>query len=531
MVHNFAMQMQILMAVRSLTAQLSLAAALSSFPCSGVLDPVSLAFAKKSSVLEELLVDPGKVHFVATNGHDQGPGTADQPWASINHAAEEVEAGDTVILRGGYYVLAAQVRLRSAGRPGAWITFIAYPGDVPILDAQAIQRSSLIKQGLDDGAFQIEGVSYVRVVGLTVINSHNAGFTVRDSSNIDLINNSTEGTFSSGIAVWATHHDDKTEHIRVLGNTVRNATTWDLAPPNFSRRGAPPHEALSIGAAVDFEVAYNHVYESDKEGIDVKDTSKRGRLHHNLINSVGRQGIYVDAWTSKLSDIEISSNVIHDCRGAGLVLSVENGDSDENINIHNNLIFRNYGSGLYFARWGVDHPRQNIQISHNVFYHNGYGPPKVGQTYYWLTGGLYLYSTNLSDISIANNIFSDNRGFQMGYSDLFVSDGQSWQVVARKKRILIKTNLIHGDNSIESPIISGEDPSDGIYAINGDYPILSDPSFSDPDNQDFTLRRDSPAAENRVAVGAYAGSLPSPLLWWKRDFPPRMAHINLNLSN
>ena len=47
----------------------------------------------------------------------------------------------------------------------------------------------------------------------------------------------------------------------------------------------PPHEALSIGGAVDFEVAYNHVYDSDKEGIDIKETSKRGKVHHNLVET------------------------------------------------------------------------------------------------------------------------------------------------------------------------------------------------------------------------------------------------------
>ena len=70
-----------------------------------------------------------------------------------------------------------------------------------------VPRSALVKDGLDNGAFQIEGVSYVRVANLTVINSHDAGFTIRDSSNIDLINNSTKGTFSSGIAVWDTNHE------------------------------------------------------------------------------------------------------------------------------------------------------------------------------------------------------------------------------------------------------------------------------------------------------------------------------------
>ena len=279
------------------------AAVLLLLPCFGFLSSlVWPAFAKKESGLEELSVSRAATHFVALNGSDNGPGTADLPWATINHAADQVEAGQTVVLRGGHYLLPAQVRPRNSGRSDAWITFIGYPGEVPILDAELVPHSALVQDGLDNGAFQIQGVSYVRVVNLTVVNSHDAGFTVRDSSNIDLINNSTEGTFSSGIAVWDTNHDGRTtEHIRIIGNTIIKATTWNLAPSDMPRRGKPPHEALSIGGAVSFEVAYNHVYDSDKEGIDIKETSKRGKVHHNLVHNVDKLGIYVDAWFGEIT--------------------------------------------------------------------------------------------------------------------------------------------------------------------------------------------------------------------------------------
>ena len=67
----------------------------------------------------------------------------------------------------------------------------AYPGEQPVLDAQLIPRSALALPGRDDGAFQIESIAYVRVTNVKLINSHKAGFTIRDSSNIELINNAT----------------------------------------------------------------------------------------------------------------------------------------------------------------------------------------------------------------------------------------------------------------------------------------------------------------------------------------------------
>jgi hypothetical protein len=465
----------------------------------------------------------GTTYFVAPDGNDSGPGSADRPWATINHAADKAVAGDTVVVHDGRYLLSTQVRPRNSGRPNAWITFVGYPGERPVLDAQSIQQPPFSERHLNNGAFQIEDVSYVRVADLTVINSHDAGFTVRDSSHIELINNATRGTYSSGIAVWDTNHDDKgTERIRILGNTIERATTWDLASPDVPRGGQTPHEALSIGGAVDFEVAYNHVYDSDKEGIDIKETSKRGKVHHNVVDTVDRQGIYVDAWFGRISDIEVFSNVVHDCRGAGVAVSAENGVAVERLNLHDNLVFNNDGSGLYFSRWGVNNPRRNMQISRNIFYHNGYGPTKDGQTYHWQTGGIYLYSANLHDVSISKNIFSENRGFQIGYSELYLKDGRSWQAAARAQNIRISDNLIFGSNAT-SPIESGGAPFDRvkIYAVTGERPLFGDPQFRNPADQDFALKANSPAIKTKlfaVSNPRYVASQD----WWKKDFPPRL---------
>src|SRR5665213_359384 len=72
--------------------------------------------------------------FVAPNGDDGGPGTFAVPWATINHAANEARAGDSVMIRGGYYSLKDQVRIRNSGRADAWILLKAYRGEAAILD-------------------------------------------------------------------------------------------------------------------------------------------------------------------------------------------------------------------------------------------------------------------------------------------------------------------------------------------------------------------------------------------------------------
>jgi hypothetical protein len=462
--------------------------------------------------------------YVAVGGSDDGPGTKDRPWATINHAADVAEAGTRVIVRGGRYALQSQVRPRYSGRREAWIEFVGYPGESAVLDAAGLQRPS--PTALSNGAVQIEGVSFLRVANLTVINSHDAGFTIRDSSNVDLINNTTRGTFSSGIAVWDTDHNrTTTKNIRILANTVMHATTWDLAPPNERSRSEPPHEAISIAGAVNFEVAYNLVYDSDKEGIDIKETSAHGRVHHNLVHHLRRQGIYVDAWFGKIDDIEIVANVVHDCHGSGIALSVENGTSIDGITLRRNLVFGNDGSGLYFSRWGANNARRNITVANNVFYHNGYGKPAAGQDYYWQVGGIYLYSNNVHDIAIADNILSDNRGFQIGHSELFLAVGRSWPDVARELRIRITGNLLAGSNG-PLAIRSGGNPTDRviIYAINGDRPRLGDPRFKDPAAEDFRPQKGSLAFIGRRPAGVYRLD-EAPDFWWKRHFPPRRVRL------
>jgi Right handed beta helix region len=478
--------------------------------------------------LRTVILIGSPTHFVSPIGSDANPGTKDRPWATINHAADLAVAGDVIVVRGGTYPLSEQVRPRNSGRPGAWITFVGFPGEVAVLDAQSVPQLPFVQRKLNNGAFQLEGLAYIRVANLAIENSHDAGFTVRDSSDIDLINNRTKGTYSSGIAVWDTNHDDNgTERIRVLGNSVERATSWEFASDDVPRGGQTPHEAISVGGAVDFEVAYNRVYNSDKEGIDIKETSKRGRVHHNLVERVPRQGIYLDAWFGEVSDVAVTSNVVRNCGGAGIAVSVENGKSVSRVSFVDNLVSDNSGSGMYFSRWGVDGERKHILVANNVFYHNGYGPVAPGQQVHWQTGGLYLYSSNIQDASIKNNVFSENRGFQIGYSELYLTKNRSWEVAKRKQGIRILHNLIDDREGFAFPIESGGNPPDQvkIYGVEGDLPLRGDPLFENPVNQIFALKQNSPALKEHILSRSMLDSLSQNR--WEQDFPPQLFRLSI----
>jgi hypothetical protein len=77
-------------------------------------------------------------YFVATWGDNADAGTFNEPWATLQYAMSNVEAGDTVYLRGGTYaVTSAQAITSNPGLVGTEanpICFFNYPGETPIID-------------------------------------------------------------------------------------------------------------------------------------------------------------------------------------------------------------------------------------------------------------------------------------------------------------------------------------------------------------------------------------------------------------
>jgi hypothetical protein len=122
----------------------------------------------------------------------------------------------------------------------------------------------------------------------------------------------------------------------------------------------------------------------------------------------------------------VHDNLVHDNAGAGVVISAEGeGAAVEDVRVHDNRIQDNLGTGVFIARFGKDGPRRRISIVHNQVRHNGWGPPNEDVSpLHWITGGLYLYSANVQQVDVVDNVFVDNRAFQLGCSADYVVDGE-----------------------------------------------------------------------------------------------------------
>jgi hypothetical protein len=434
----------------------------------------------------------GRTFHVSPDGDDNGPGSLQRPWRSVEVATERLRAGDTLLLRRGTYRLARQVRFPHAGTPGRPIRLASYPGETAELDASDVVTSDLSPPGPEqryNGAIQIERTAHIRIERLRLVKSHDAGITIRDSSHVVIRNNTIESTFSSGIAAWDTEHKGlTTRHIVVTGNTVIRPNIWEMAPAGREKDDiGTPQEGISIAGAIGFEVSHNVVSDGGKEGIDVKETSRDGVVFRNHVHHMARQGIYLDSWFGAVENVVVSENLVHDCRGAAVALSVENGSRMDDIVIRDNILVNNKGTAILFSRWGVDGPRSRIRIERNTIDGNGYGETDMGRAYYWITGGIYFYSGSVSDVVVRRNVVSRNNGFQIGYSARFADGPGKLAEALREKRVDIRDNLLNQTERVSYPISNGW-PAEQTYAMEGRDALVAVPRFADPDRFDYRLR-------------------------------------------
>ena len=294
----------------------------------------------------------GATYYVATTGLDSNPGTQASPWKTIQKAANTVVAGDTVYVRGGVYK--EYVNIKTLGTSAKPVMYMAYPGELPIIDTT----------GLSDpgwgGIVKLYGASYVTVSGFEIRNTpYEMGVCITGAtggySNIALIGLNIHNVGRSGI------YAEMTNNLLIDSCTID--TTNSISPSN---------EEVSIIATSNFEIKNCLIRNSSTDGLDCKDGCKNGSIHDNEIDGFNRTttGVYLGTTGSIPQDnFKIYNNKIHDINGPGIVLCAEESPypAITNVDVFNNLIYNNGGG---FAVWPNPFTR-NFRIINNVFYNNG----------------------------------------------------------------------------------------------------------------------------------------------------------------
>ncbi len=104
---------------------------------------------------------------------DEGPGTSSRPFCTIGAAADEAEAGDTVLVSAGTYP-GTSVNPASSGTPTSRITFQARPGAAIVGGTRA---------------FALSGRSNIVISGFAITGTSSYGISVSGGTNVVISGN------------------------------------------------------------------------------------------------------------------------------------------------------------------------------------------------------------------------------------------------------------------------------------------------------------------------------------------------------
>ncbi|MGW8754810.1 right-handed parallel beta-helix repeat-containing protein [Bacillus wiedmannii] len=377
-------------------------------------------------------------YYVSLTGSDLNPGTLDQPFATIQKAANVAKEGSTIYIRGGVYN--QKVRVTHSGASGAPITFQNYQDEKVILDGSKVKLE-------DDGLFTIEDKNYIQVKGLEF---RNLKSTKVNETPIDIRNNyihhieaNVKDGNAHGIAVYDTSSSSQNNlnHIVIDNNEVANL-----------KLGLS--EAIAVNGNVDsFEVTNNKVHDNNNIGIVLighegvspvaaLDQARNGIVRNNIVhhnssinntsyNEYSADGIYVDGG----KEIIIEQNQSYENDLGIEVASEHAGKSASQITVRDNTISNNIMSGI--AIGGYDSKQgyaENNTITNNVIYKNDTKDQESDQielnydTRNNVITNNQIYASN-SRIFINNN-FNKNTGNKLDYNHYYGEFDQTnglWQ--------------------------------------------------------------------------------------------------------
>jgi len=399
-----------------------------------------------------------RVIFVDQDGNDNSPGTISRPYATIQKAADSAVAGDSVYILPGFY--RQKVVIKNKGTKDKPVVYravgqviIDWPGDVTLNEPlpkigkpdMPISNPEHLYYPYYKGAIvRVENCANIIIDGFNIRNSQWFGLAALNCEGVTIRDCLIEDTMSSGIYIL------NSKDVIVGYNEITRACGY---PKRTLSHGS--QEFISIVNCSQFEVMYNRVHEPGiwnyvegnnsgvgGEGIDAKEASHHGSIHHNYVYNLSRQGMYVDAWDSnETGNIDIYNNIVHDTQH-GLAVAGEADGTVKNIRVFNNLFYNNRFEGVILYSWGKNGRKDNIRIFNNTVYNNG-------------NTGLDLGSELHENIIVVNNIlYKNGKGEKPDYKS------------NKARNVTDANNLIGVDPKFENVGLGDFRPKSGSPAID-----------------------------------------------------------------
>jgi parallel beta-helix repeat protein len=411
---------------------------------------------------------PANAVFVSPTGSDTDNGSAANPWRTLQRAADSATAGMSVVIRAGTYGAFETHRSGVAGSP---ITFISYPGESVVIDGHNAVEYTV----------RLSGVSYVRIVGLTV----QGGFAERQQGGGLLIGRSSQvevrdSTFRSNRAFGIRSYNST--HVLIEGNDIYgNAVGIQVG-----------------GAGEGTAIRDNQIHENNQMMVNTPDV--RG-------DDVGGEGV---ALVRSTGAVEVSNNQIWGNRSASYDYGYDGGAfsiyAASNWTIRDNVTWDNRN----VLETGTDSLR--TPCDNNSFVRNlNYAATSVD-----VTVGMVLRCA--SNTTVANNTFDGMQSFVFDVSHMRNSWGGSIEglrivnnivSIASGKvygiesvlpsSVVIDNNILdnHGSGYLATYLGTGAKSLTAFVTMTGQetHGAAADPLFRDAAAHDYRLRPESVAVD------------------------------------
>lgn len=327
----------------------------------------------------------GMTYYVAENGNDTNTGSLEQPWRSLQHAADQVRAGDTVFVRGGAY--REGVEVEASGTKRKPIRFSAYLKENVVLDGEGAEQSHgfNVQSNTTVDGFKIKNFRDYGVVGAATADSltlknltieDNGGTGIRLWSGIgtrvedvSIKNNATGGFDCSPMPEGAGCRRLRISRVHATENGTGNDTAVDafavekgsdIVVTDSSATGGP-------GDGFDFKsdtTTLRRVISLNMTRDGIKLWGANSELENSISSGQGADGLSIPPG----GPITITNSLIANTRSYGYtaVFGGYNESGALNVKVRNtifaNAVPENGGTLVYFS------PGVKLTSDHNLYY-------------------------------------------------------------------------------------------------------------------------------------------------------------------
>jgi len=441
-------------------------------------------------------------YYVSPTGGDANSGTLSDPYLTIQHAMDQVQAGDTVHVRAGIYrndgfgsgddnKSVVQLNIAHSGTENAWVTLKNYNDETAIIEFDGL------------GGIIGSELSYFRIQGLELSGPNQSmDLATAKSTEVRCLDVRIRKYQGRGIAIWAPS-TGANHHIEILNNVVHDA------PASGIRVNGGDYITIE-GNEVYNNTWYTSAAESaltiaDARSIDTYNGDKiivrRNYVHHNYNRVAFYKGNSSGPGNTNPEYGDCSSTEIVDGQGIYITQST---DYDYGWTVfENNVAAFNGMNGITF------HKSNRGRVINNTVYKNGYSKvldpvegninwsgitvnnaatAKVENNIIWGRGNNCLRkvcdSPGCSNITYSNNLYySCNSSTLQGSNPVWLQDP-----------------LFVGGVVTETALLSD-------YALTDNSPAIGAGLATNASPDDFFNDDVRPGTDGLVSIGAFEKDL------------------------